>query len=295
MTDVVLRTLRAMPTAPPDRNDATWRRFTPRWLRAWLLVLGLCGISLLVAQLTDNRAIVPTAVFIGAMSGPLAFAIWVADRTRVGRSVAPDVLFITWLVGGAVAIVFAGIFESDFIYNPVGWGYLWIGVVEESAKVIVPLAICTLVPKYRAVAPALAFAIVTAGGFAIFESMTYALSALDESLRAARNVLFERSIVTAFGHLPWTGTAVVVAATAWQEAGRVRLTPRALWGLGAAIVLHTTWNIALVGGGWWNVLVPFIAMATFLLFRRVIADVYYDGPSVAPAEHSVRHRPSPPA
>ena len=141
-------------------------------------------MALLVAQLTNNWTIVPTAVFVGAMSGPFAFAIWVTDRTRVGRSVAPDVLFTTWLVGGGIAIVFAGIFESDFFYKPNGWGFLWIGLVEESAKVIAPLAICTLVPKYRSVAQALAFAIVTAGGFAVFESMTYALSALDESVRA---------------------------------------------------------------------------------------------------------------
>ncbi len=234
----------------------------------------------------------PTAVFLGAMSGPFAFAIWVTDRTRVGRSVAPDVLFTTWLVGGGVAIVFAGIFESDFFYNPSGWGYLWIGVVEETAKVIAPLAICTLVPKYRSVAQALAFAIVTAGGFAVFESMTYALSALDESVREARDVLFERSLITPFGHLPWTGIAVVVAATEWQAAGRIRLTPKALWGLGAAIVLHTAWNIALVEKGWWNLLVPVIAVATFGLFCRILAGRVLRRALRVPAEHPVgRRRP----
>ena len=272
-----------MPMTPGDVHESAWRRFVPRWLMAWLLVAGLCGLTLLVAQLTNNWTIVPTAVFTGAMSGPLAFAVWVTDRTRVGRSVAPDVLFTTWLVGGSAAIIFAGIFESDFFYKPIGWGFLWIGVIEESAKVFTPLAICTLVPRYRSVAQALAFAMVTAGGFAVFESMTYAFSALDESVRAARNVLFERSLITPFGHLPWTGVAVVVAARQWQAAGRIRLTPRALWGLGAAIVLHTMWNIALVGGGWWNLLVPVIAVTTFVLFRRVIADVHYDGPMWFPS------------
>ena len=152
------------------------------------------------------------------MSGPFAFATWVTDRTRVGRSVAPDVLFTTWLAGGAIAIVFAGIFESDYFFESHGLGFLWIGVVEESAKVIAPLAICTLVRKYCSVPQALAFAVVTAGGFPVFESMTYALSALDESVRAARRVLFERSLITPFGHLPWTGIAVVVAASEWQTA-----------------------------------------------------------------------------
>jgi RsiW-degrading membrane proteinase PrsW (M82 family) len=202
--------------------------------------------------------------------------------------VAPDVLFTTWLVGGGVAIVFAGIFESDFFHQPTGGGFLWIGLVEESAKVVVPLAICTLVPKYRSVAQALAFAIVSASGFAVFESMTYALSALDESVRAARHVLFERSLITPFGHLPWTGLAVVVAATQWQAAGRIKLTPKALWGLAAAITLHTTWNIALVERGWWNLLVPVVAVTTFVLFRWILGGVFYDGPYVVPAERQAK-------
>jgi RsiW-degrading membrane proteinase PrsW (M82 family) len=254
-----------------------------RWLRAWLLIAGLCAFALLVAQLTKNWTVVPTAVFIGSMSGPVAFAAWVNDRTRVGRSVAPDVLFTTWLLGGGLAIVFAGIFQSDFFFHPVGGGFLWIGAVEETAKVIAPLAICTLVPKYRSVAQALALAVVTAGGFAVFESMTYALSALDESVRAARHVVFRRSLITPFGHLAWTGIAVVVAARTWQAAGRITLMPRALWGLGAAIALHTAWNLAVVERGWWNVILPVVGIATFVLFLRTAGTVSYDGPRVAPA------------
>jgi RsiW-degrading membrane proteinase PrsW (M82 family) len=273
---------------PGDVPERRWSWLAPRWLRAWLLLAGLTGMAFLVAQLTTNWTIVPTAVFLGAMAGPFAFAIWVTDCTRVGRSVAPDVLFTTWLIGGGLAIVFAGIFEADFFYPAPGSGYFWIGAVEESAKVIAPLTICTFVPKYRTVAQALAFAIVTAGGFAIFESMTYALSALDESVRAARRVLFERSLVTPFGHLPWTGIAVVVAARNWQAAGRIRPTPKALWGLGAAVALHTTWNIALVEGGWWHLLVPIVAVTTFMLFRHILAGVSYDGPTVTPTEHDVR-------
>jgi RsiW-degrading membrane proteinase PrsW (M82 family) len=277
-----------MAATPGESSQPAWRWLVPRWLQAWLLVAGLTGLTLLVAQLTNNWTIVPTAVFLGAMSGPFAFATWVTDRTRVGRSVAPEVLFTTWLVGGGVAIVFVGIFESDFFHRPIGGGFLWIGVVEESAKVVAPLAIYTFVRKYRSVPQALAFAVVTASGFAVFESMTYALSALDESVRAARRVLFERSLITPFGHVPWTGIAVVVAAREWQAAGRIRPTPRALWGIGAAIALHTTWNIALVEGGWWNLDVPVVAVATFMLFRHILAGVYYDGPYVASAKRDVR-------
>lgn len=273
-----------MSATPADVPESARRRFGPRWLTAGLLLAGLTGMTFLVAELTDNWTIVPTAVFLGAMTGPFAFAIWVTDRTRVGRAVEPDVLFTTWLVGGAFAIVFAGFFESDFFYRPEGWGYLWIGLVEETAKVIPPLAICTLVPKYRSVEQSLAFAIVTAGGFAAFESMTYAVSALDESVGEAHDVLIERSLITPFGHLPWTGLAVIVAATAWHAAARIRLTPKALWGLGTAVALHTMWNVALVKQGWWNLLVPVTAVATFSLFYWTSRGVYYSGAYAVPAE-----------
>jgi protease PrsW len=268
-----------------------WISRVPRWLTAGLLLGVLSGMTFLVAELSDNWTIAPTAVFLGAMSGPLMFAIWTEDRTRVGRSVAPDVLFAMWLLGGGVAIVFAGFFESRFFHNPTGRGYVWIGLVEETAKVVAPLAICILVPKYRSMEQALAFAVVAAGGFAAFESMTYALYALDdESVRAARRILLERTVATPFAHLPWTGIAVVVAATTWQAARRVRLTPKALWGLGFAIAAHTLWNVALVEGGWWHVLTPIVAVTTFLLYRRLLEGVCYEGEYAIPTDHAVRPR-----
>jgi RsiW-degrading membrane proteinase PrsW (M82 family) len=277
-----------MSASSADAPEPARRRVIPRWLIAWLLTGALAGTILLVAEVTDNWSIPPSAMFLGAITGPFAFCVWLTDRTRIGRSVAPDVLFTTWLVGGGVAILFAGIFESDFFYRPVGGGYLWIGLVEETAKVVAPFAICTWMPKYRSVPQALALGIATAAGFAVFESMAYAFFALDESIREAHDVLVERSIITPFGHLPWTGLAVIVAAREWDAAGRIRLTPKALWGLGVAIVLHTMWNLALIERGWWYVLVPVIAVATFGLFFRVLTGVYYSGGYAVPPEHPAR-------
>src|SRR5262245_9108685 len=113
-----------------DVQGRAWRDPIPRWLTAALLMLGLTGTTLLVAQLTQNWTIVPAAIFLGAMAGPLSFTVWVNDRTGVGRSVAPDLLFLLFLVGGGIATIFAGIFESSFFYRPTTAGWLWIGFVE---------------------------------------------------------------------------------------------------------------------------------------------------------------------
>jgi RsiW-degrading membrane proteinase PrsW (M82 family) len=271
------------------RERPTWRERIPRWLRAWLLLVIVAGVTFTVARLSRNSTIVPTGVFLASLSGPLAFAVWLTDRTRVGRSVAPDVLFATWLLGGGAAIVIAGIFESPFFFQPAGPGYLWVALVEEVAKVVVPLGAYWLVRRYRSVPQALALAIVTAAGFATFESMAYGLEALDESIRAARRVLLERSLLTPFGHLPWTAIATVVAVTAWQADGRVRVTPRALWGLAAAVALHTAWNVALAQRGWWWCLAPIAAVVTVLLFRHVLRKVRYVGPYIEPVDHTLGH------
>jgi len=258
-------------------------RLVPRWLAALLMTGGLAATTLIVAQLTQNWTILPTAVLAGSLAGPLAFGAWVADRTGAGRSVAPDVLVAMFIVGGGVAIIITGIFDHPFYSAPKGGGFLWISVVEECSKVVVPLTVCMAIRSYRTVERALALGIVSAAGFAVLESMAYTVSALDESVKAARRVLFERSLVVPFGHLPWTGIVVIVAATEWQPRGRPTLTPRALWGLGAATVLHTMWNLALVWQGWWYALVPVVATVTFGLFYSLTRGVHYDGAYVAPA------------
>jgi len=258
-------------------------RLVPRWLAALLMTGGLAATTLVVAQLTHNWTILPTAVLVGSLAGPLAFGTWVADRTSVGRSVAPDVLVATFIVGGGVAIIISGVFDAAFYRAPRGGGFLWIALVEECSKVVVPLAICISLRSYRTVERALALGIVSAIGFAVLESMAYTVSALDESVKAARRVLFERSLVVPFGHLPWTVIVVIVAATEWQARDRATLSPRALWGLAAAIGLHTMWNLSLVWQGWWYVLVPIVATVTVGLFSLLLRGVHYDGPYVAPA------------
>src|SRR5262249_41367876 len=160
---------------------------------AGVLVALLSALTFLVADLSNNWSIAPTAVMLGALAGPFALAIWITDRTRVGRSVPPDLLFTTFLVGAGVAILYSGFFESGYFLHPSGLGYLWIGLVEETSKVIAPLAICTVIPRYRSSEQALALAIVTSGGFAAFESMTFAMTALsNDSAQTARHVLLER-------------------------------------------------------------------------------------------------------
>lgn len=271
------------------RLDA-WPKLFPRWIGIAVLTAGLTGAILLVAQLTKNWTIAPAAAFLGAMTGPLVFLVWLDDRARVGRSVAPDELFITWLVGGGVAVLFVGIFESHYLYHNHGFGgYLWVAAAEGTGKILVPVTACTLVPKYRSLAPALALALVSAAGFAVLESLSYAVAAYGESVQALRDTLIERSVITPFVHLPWTAMAVIVAARAWEKRGRITLAPKAMWGFALAIVLHASWNASIVEEGWWHLLIIPAAIVTFAVMYHLVSEVYYDGPYRIPKDYAARH------
>jgi RsiW-degrading membrane proteinase PrsW (M82 family) len=272
--------------------EAPWYELVPRWVRVAVIMAALSGTALLVAQLTGNWSIVPSAIVTGAMAAPLVFAAWIDDRTRIGRSVPPDVLFMTFVVGGGAATIIAGIFEADFIYRPSGEGYLWIGLVEETAKFVVPISICAAIPRYRPVSQAVALGVVSASGFAVLESIAYAFNALDQSVEAARHVLYERSLVTPFGHIGWTAIATIVAASVWDKAGRAEFTPRALWGFGVAVIFHTIWDICLVQRGWWLIVLPVLGVATFSLLITLLRRAVYEGPYAVPRERKLRGRRS---
>ena len=272
-----------------DVRRGAWLHVVPRWVGIGVLTVGLTGAILLVAQLTRNWTIVPAAAFIGAMSGPLVFLVWIDDRARIGKSVAPDELFITWIVGGGVAVIFVGIFESHYLYQVGTFSNLWVAAIEGTAKILVPVAACTLVPKYRSVAPALALALVSAAGFAVMESLAYAVVAYGESVQHLRDILIERIAITPFVHLPWTAIAVIVATRVWQERGRITITPKALWGFALAIVLHAAWNAAIVEQGWWHLLLIPTAIITFAVMYHLVSGVYYDGPYVIPKDYAAPH------
>jgi hypothetical protein len=265
-----------VPSGDPRRDDWTW--VVPRWAVAWLIFAGLSGLALLTAQLTHNWTIAPTAAFVGGISGPVALAAWMSDRTGVGRSVRPDVLFVVGIGGGGFAIVVATVLETrSFVHLSIPRAVA-IALAEEIAKVLVPLAMCVAIARYRRPEPAIALAVASSAGFAAFESMTYALSAADESLKSARDLLLERSVITPFGHVPWTVIAVSAAAAQWQRRGRLVFGPASWWGLVAAVALHATWNTELSKGGWWFAATVANGSATVLLFAFCIKDLRYTGP-----------------
>src|SRR5215203_3511602 len=93
---------------------------------------------------------------------------------------------------------------------------LAIGLIEESAKLIVPLGFYFF-GRYRSEAAGIVLGVTTAAGFASLETMGYGFVSLLESkgnLGVLDEVLLVRGLSSPAGHMSWTG---LVCAVLWRE------------------------------------------------------------------------------
>jgi protease PrsW len=119
-----------------------------------------------------------------------------------------------------------------------------IGLIEESAKLIVPLVFYFL-GRYRSEAAGIVIGVATAAGFAGLETMGYGFVTLLQSkgnLGVLDEVLVLRGLTSPAGHIAWTG---LVCAVLWRErinAGRAILNRHVIGAFLTAVILHALWD-----------------------------------------------------
>src|SRR3712207_9357458 len=160
-------------------------------------------------------------------------------------------LAVCFLWGGVLGTVVAGTLEYD-VARALGFlPKLAIGLIEESAKLIVPLGFYFF-GRYRSEEAGIVLGVATAAGFAALETMGYGFVSLLTSrgnLEVLDEVLLVRGLSSPAGHMSWTG---LVCAVLWRErlkAGHATLN----WRVGGAFLtaggLHPFWgNFAGLGG-----------------------------------------------
>lgn len=253
-----------------------WRFWQARWLRIWvLMVLTALGL-VLVFEMTHNRAVVPGAIFYGAAAGPVAMLVATHDRTGIGESVPASTLLGTFLFGGGVGLMLAGLFNAQFIQDETGPQILAVGFIEETAKILVPLGIA-LTGQYLTKPAGVALGLSAATGFAVLESMSYGYVALDRSsMIDAEGTLIARGLTTPFSHLAWTGLVCAIAFGVWQRHGKVVITRAVIGGWLLAAVLHSA-NDSLLTitrlPNWRLALYPVVALVSLWLFLHFTRDL----------------------
>jgi protease PrsW len=214
-----------------------------RWFQIFasgLILLFLVERALIA---TSSPNYVPSVILLGAFLVPITFTTYLYERLP-NWDVPLPALAVCFLWGGVLGTGVAGTLEYD-VANALGFlPKLAIGLIEESAKLIVPLAFYFL-GRYRSEAAGIVLGVTTAAGFAALETMGYGFVSLVQSkdnLGILDEVLLVRGLSSPAGHMSWTG---LVCAVLWRErlkVGHATLNWRVGGAFLTAVVLHALWD-----------------------------------------------------
>src|SRR5215204_144790 len=270
----------ASATAPRQENQDK-ARIRP-WRRHWfqIFVRGLVLLFLVERTLvaTGNPNYVPSAILLGAFLVPVTFTTYLYERLPNWDAPLPP-LAICFIWGGVLGTVVAGTLEYDVIRTLGFLPKLGIGVIEEGAKLILPLVFYFL-GRYRSEAAGIVLGVTTAAGFAALETMGYGFVSLLGSkgnLGVLDEVLLFRGLMSPAGHAAWTG---LVCAVLWRErvkTGHATFNWRVGVAFATAVILHALWDtfagmksatfVGFLGVAFISLLIALVSL--ILLIRRV--------------------------
>ncbi|MEJ3746818.1 PrsW family intramembrane metalloprotease [Actinomycetes bacterium KLBMP 9797] len=221
---------------------AAWRRWA--WIVVLVVGLGLFLLVLRTMVSTENANFVPATILLGAAVVPATFLTFVEGRS--GRWQVPaSVLTAAAFLGGVLGVVVAGQLEYDALRDLGALPMVFVALIEETAKLLVPAAILLLFwRRRRDPSDGLVIGVASGMGFAALETMGYAFTALlasKGSIGAVEETLFVRGLFAPAGHTAWTGlTCGALFALAARPGGR-RLLMFVITFAGA-VALHALWD-----------------------------------------------------
>ncbi|HYZ36935.1 MAG TPA: PrsW family glutamic-type intramembrane protease [Pseudonocardiaceae bacterium] len=217
-----------------------------RW--AWLPVL-LVGIGLFIAVqqalvITGNPALVPSLLLLGALIIPVSFVVYI-DGRNPAYDVPLSVLLSCALLGGVLGAALASVAEFDIMRRLGALPTVYIGLIEEGAKLLVPIAVL-IFTRYRAnPADGLLVGVAVGMGFAVLETLGYGfvtLLATGGDLTDAENQILLRGVLSPAGHAAWTGLAAAALWWAHTQRWRLRGLVAAVGTFLLVVALHAVWD-----------------------------------------------------
>ena len=234
--------LRTEPAGVPVGPAPVSRLHRLAWL--WVLVVGVVSYLLVLRTLvaTQNLNFVPSLILLGSIVVPASVLVFAASSGR--QVIVPSGLIaLVAVLGGVIGTVAAGTLEYDALHRLGALPMIMVGLIEESAKLIVPLLVL-LLTRHRSPRAGVIIGVASGMGFATLETMGYGFSALLSSgkLAAVEQTLLLRALLSPAGHVAWTG---LTAAALWAVASsprRARAVVRLVGVFVAAVLLHAAWD-----------------------------------------------------
>ncbi|MEQ3549257.1 PrsW family glutamic-type intramembrane protease [Pseudonocardia nematodicida] len=216
-----------------------------RWVWLVVLVVGV-GLFEMVRQallVTRNPNLVPSLILLGAAVAPAAFVTFVLGR-RLDYSLRSGTIGLIAFLGGVVGVVTAGVLEYDAQAELGALPMVGVALIEESAKLLAPLAVLLFTLRHTHPADGLLVGVASGAGFAALETMGYGFVVTLRSggdLSEIGEVLLLRGLLSPAAHMAWTG---LTAAALWH-AVRHRTGSAAAGAVVVfivAVTLHTVWD-----------------------------------------------------
>jgi RsiW-degrading membrane proteinase PrsW (M82 family) len=260
------------------------RELSRRWAWAGVLLIGIALYLLVLWTLVDtqNPNFVPSLILLGATVVPAAFLAFAQART--GRWQVPaSALGIAAFFGGVIGVVVAGRLEYDALRDLHALPMVFVALIEECAKLIVPAVLLTFVVvrgSRRQPSDGLVIGVASGMGFAALETMGYAFTALLSSkgnIGDVEQTLFVRGLMAPAGHTAWTGLTCGALWALIAAPGLRRLLIFAATFAGA-VALHAAWDS--FGG-----VIAFVVLAMLSLGWLMLAMRRYRAFDAHPAAH----------
>jgi protease PrsW len=237
--------------------------FRSRWLQIFLLGIVVYILANITVSLTGNVLFFPTVMMIGAFLVPVTFVAYfyqqesLFDRGAHAGSILPTLLTGA-LFAGLIGTLAAGSLESATLSTKNPSTLLWVGPIEEFAKLIVPVIIYFVMRRrFRSELDGVLFGVAAGMSFAALETMGYELVALvgsKGSLMALDQTILIRGLISPAGHAAWTG---LLTATLWRERERKGhgLTMQFIGFFLLAAALHSIWDFVSFSAGSFTVVI----------------------------------------
>ncbi|GAA3557990.1 PrsW family intramembrane metalloprotease [Microlunatus spumicola] len=213
---------------------------------SWVAVLVLGVVAYLVvlrtAVATQNVNFIPSLLLLGSAVVPFTVLTFAATGGR-RIVVSSGLLALVAVLGGIIGTVAAGTLEYDALVRLKTLPMIFVGLIEESAKLVVPLLVL-LFSRYRGAAAGVVIGVASGMGFATLETMGYGFTALlkSGSIAALDSTLLLRALLSPAGHVAWTGMTAAALFAIGTSTRRGRAVLRFVATFIGAVLLHAAWD-----------------------------------------------------
>jgi RsiW-degrading membrane proteinase PrsW (M82 family) len=238
------------------------------WLK--ILASGVVLFILLERALaaTDSINYIPSLLVVGTFTVPLAFVAFLYTRNKTPHVSASSLLVcVVW--GGIMGTVLAGVIEYHTLLHLGVLPTVFVGLIEEATKLIVPAWLIFGRNTYSEVDSIVIGATVGAG-FAALESMGYGLIALlltGGDITATTEVLLVRALMAPAAHIAWTALAADALWHVRQRASSHAMR-RLAYTFSGVVLLHALWDSAAFAGGLWFIVLGIVSLGWLLVRIR---------------------------